>query len=117
MNRLVEIDEVLESSVHLFAHEDVADSRKVRQITTALRSVLAAEGKRYLMMNVPEERLEAVREVLPGLGGPTVMDIAGDGKVAVHAVVDERAVFETVNAVKELGASGILVTEIERLIE
>ena len=117
MNRLAIVEEVLASSVHLFARDDVANDQKVRQVTTALQSVITAEDRRYLMMNVPKTKLEAVREVLPGLGGPTVMDIAGDEKVAVHAVVDERDVFETINAVKERGASGILVTEIERLIE
>ena len=117
MNRLAEIEQVLESSVHLFARSDIAAEQKVRQITMALESVLSAEGKRYLMMNAPRARLDDIRAVLPGLGGPTIMDIAGDDKVAVHAVVDERDVFETINAVKENGASGILVTEIERLVE
>ena len=117
MNRLAIVEEVLSSSVQLFARDDVASDGKVRQVTTALESVLSAEDKRYLMMNVPRERVEDVEDVLPGLGGPTVMDIAGGEKVAVHAVVDERDVFETINAVKEQGASGILVTEIERLIE
>ena len=117
MNRLVEIEEVLSSSVRLFAREDVRDAEKTRQIETALASVIDAEGKRYLMMNVPEDGIENVREVVPGLGGPTVMDIAGDGKVALHAVVAERDVFETINAARERGASDILVTEIERLIE
>ncbi|WP_331235628.1 ATP phosphoribosyltransferase [Natronorarus salvus] len=117
VNSLAEIDEVLSSSVRLFASESVREDPKVEQIRTALRSVLSADGKRYLMMNVPEARLEEVREALPGLGGPTVMDIAGDDLVAVHVVVDERDVFETVSEVKKLGASGILVTEIERLIE
>ena len=117
MNRLVEVEEVLQSSVRLFAREDVVGDEKTRQLATALESVIAAEGKRYLMMNVPGERLDEVREVLPGLDGPTVMDIAGDDTVAVHAVVDERDVFETINAVKDRGASGILVTEIERFVE
>ena len=119
VNRLAIVDEVLESSVHLIAREDVADDTKVAQIRTAFRSVISADGKRYLMMNVPATQLEAVKDVIPGLGGPTVMDIAdGDQDLlAVHAVVDERNVFETINDVKELGASGILVTEIERLIE
>ncbi len=119
VNRLAIIDEVLDSSVRLFAREDVADDEKVRQIATALESVLAADGKRYLMMNVPEDSLDDVRDVIPGMGGPTVMDIA-DGEedlVAVHAVVDESDVFETINDVKQAGASDILVTEIERLVE
>ncbi|MFB6092909.1 MAG: ATP phosphoribosyltransferase, partial [Haloquadratum sp.] len=117
MNRLAVVDEVLASSVRLYAHPDYADDPKVEQLVTAFESVRAAEDKRYVMMNVPRDRLDDVRDVIPGLGGPTVMDVAGDDAVAVHAVVDERDVFEVVNDLKSVGASGILVTEIERLVE
>ncbi len=117
VNRLGILDEVLESSARLFAREEVVEDEKTEQIRTALASVLSAEGKRYLMLNAPEEHLDEIREVIPGMGGPTVMDIAGGEMVAVHAVVDERDVFETTTRIKELGASDILVTEIERLIE
>ncbi len=134
MNRLGIVDDVLESSARLFAREDVLDDPKVEQIRTALESVLTANGKRYLMLNAPADRLDEIREALPGLGGPTVMDIVGqgdadgsppnrdpsrgdEGMVAVHVVVDERDVFETITRIKKLGASGILVTEIERLVE
>ena len=117
MNRLAVIDEVLSSSVRLYAHPDRAGDEKVQQLVTAFESVLAAEDKRYVMLNAPEERLPEVREVIPGLDGPTVMDVAGDNTVAVHVVVDERDVFETVADLKAVGASGILVTEIERLVE
>jgi len=121
MNRLAIVDEVLSSSVRLFGRDDVLDEPKVGEVRTALSSVKHAEGKRYLMMNVPRAELDDVRDVIPGLGGPTVMDIAdetdGDGKVAVHAVVNETDVFETITDVKAAGASDILVTEIERLVE
>ncbi len=117
MNRLEVIADVLESSVRLFAREDARDNGKVQQIETALGSVLSAEGKRYLMMNAPADALEDVKEELPGMGGPTVMDIAGTDDVAVHAVVDDSEVFETINALQSVGASDILVTEIERLVE
>jgi len=117
MNRLAVVDDVLESSVRLFAREDTAEDEKVQQVDTALGSVLAAEDKRYLMMNAPEDTLDDVKDVLPGMGGPTVMDIAGSDQLAVHAVVEERAVFETISSLKDVGASDILVTEIERLIE
>ena len=117
MNRLAEVADVLDSSVRLLARGDVADDEKVQQVRMALASVLAAEDRRYLMMNVPEAALDDVREVLPGMSGPTVMDIAGSAEVAVHAVVDEREVFETINALKTVGASDVLVTEIERLVE
>jgi len=117
MNRLAEVADVLDSSVRLFAREDVVDDEKVQQVRMALESVLSADGKRYLMMNVPEDRLDEVRDVIPGMGGPTVMDIAGSEMVAVHAVVDERNVFETINDLKAHGAEDVLVTEIERLVE
>lgn len=117
MNRLTVVDEVMESSVRLFARPDTADDPKVKQIETAIRSVLAADGKRYLMMNVPQKNLEAVRNVIPGMGGPTVMDVAGQDALAVHVVVNESDVFETISKLREQGASDILVTEIERLVE
>ncbi|QFU82044.1 ATP phosphoribosyltransferase [Natronorubrum aibiense] len=123
MNRLAVVDDVLSSSVRLFGRDDVLDDPKVEEVRTALASVKQAEGKRYLMMNVPTAKLDDVRDVIPGLGGPTVMNIAGrdggesDEKVAVHAVVDESDVFETITEVKKAGASDILVTEIERLVE
>jgi ATP phosphoribosyltransferase len=117
MNRLGIIDEVLQSSVHLFAAPELAEDPKVQQIATALASVLAADDKRYLMMNCPKAKLAEVEEVIPGLGGPTVMDIDGQDAVAVHVVVDEREVFEVITRLKQAGATDILVTEIERLVE
>jgi ATP phosphoribosyltransferase len=117
VNRLGIVDEVLQSSVRLYAHPDVTGDPKVQQVQTAFESVLSAEGKRYLMMNAPESRLDDVQDVIPGMGGPTVMDVAGEDTVAVHAVVDERAVFETITDLKAVGATDILVTEIERLVD
>ncbi|MFD1633554.1 ATP phosphoribosyltransferase [Haloplanus ruber] len=117
VNRLTEIAEVLASSVRLVAHPDAVDNEKVQQLVTAFESVLAAEDRRYLMLNVPEDRLDDVRDVLPGMGGPTVMDVAGTDDVAVHAVVEEQAVFGVINDLQAIGASDILVTEIERLVE
>jgi ATP phosphoribosyltransferase len=117
MNRLAEIEEILDSSVRLFASEAAADDPKVEQVRTALESVLAAEDRRYIMLNVPDNRVEDVESVLPGMGGPTVMDIAGTEQVAVHAVVDQDRVFEVISELKGVGASDILVTEIERLVE
>ena len=117
MNRLAVVEEVLTSSVRLFASPEAADDPKVDQVATALGSVLAAEDQRYLMLNAPADSLDEVKGVIPGMGGPTVMDIAGTDQVAVHAVVEEDRVFETISELKAVGASDILVTEIERLVE
>lgn len=117
VNNLEIIAEVLDSSVRLFSRPEDEDDEKIRELATALESVLQAEDRRYLMMNVPENSLEAVKDAMPGLGGPTVMQVEGeDSMVAVHAVVEEGDVYETINAVREKGARDILVTPIERMV-
>jgi ATP phosphoribosyltransferase len=86
-------------------------------LVTALQSVLRARGQRYVMANVPADRLDDVRSVLPGLNGPTVVNVLDGGHhVAVHAVVAAGAIYRTIANLKALGAEGILVTRIERLM-
>ncbi|RKG59581.1 ATP phosphoribosyltransferase [Corallococcus sp. AB011P] len=119
MNGLKEVATVLESSARLVAYprNGTEARRALEELTQALGSVLAARGRRYLMANVPKTSLEQVREVLPGLNGPTVVDVMNGGHfVAVHAVVSSRNLYRTVNALKALGGQGILVTRIERLM-
>src|SRR5258705_484851 len=78
---------------------------------------LAARGKRYVMANVPRDRLAEVKLVVPGLNGPTIIDIMNGGTfVAVHAVVAAATIYRTIADLKALGAEGILVTRIERLM-
>ncbi len=121
VNGLREVDTVLESSARLVASraamDDPATRGTVEELATALESVLRARAKRYLMANVPRDRLEQVREVLPGINGPTIVDVLDDDRwVAAHAVVDADRVYQTISALKELGAEGILLTRIERLM-
>ena len=90
---------------------------RVRELVAALESVLRADGKRYLMANVPRAALPGLERILPGLNGPTIVDVLNGGDVvAAHAVVECRDVYRTIAALKELGAEGILVTRIERLM-
>ena len=121
VNGLREIATVLESSTRLIAardgRRDAARSRALDELVAALTSVIAARGRRYVMANVPRARLDAVRQVVPGLNGPTVIDILNGGDhVAVHAVVAASTIYRTVADLKALGAEGILVTRIERLM-
>ena len=123
MNGLREVATVLESTARLVtrvANGDRLDPGKRRaldDLADALASVLRARGQRYVMANVPRAALDRVREVLPGLNGPTVIDILDGGQhVAVHAVVPETAIFRTIARLKALGGAGILVTRIERLM-
>jgi ATP phosphoribosyltransferase len=96
---------------------DPARRRALRELVDALASVLNARGKRYLMANVPRDALTRVEEIVPGLNGPTVIDIMNGGRfVAVHAVVGAAQIYRTIAELKALGAEGILVTRIERLM-
>jgi ATP phosphoribosyltransferase len=117
VNGLKELATVLESSARLLANSGAAEQPEVQELSVALASVLRARGRRYLMANVPRERLPDVRECLPGLNGPTLSEVLDGGKfVAMHAVVPQDAVFRTVARLKSLGCEGILVTRIERLV-
>lgn len=80
------------------------------------QSVVNAAGKRYIMMNAPEKQLAAIKDVTPGLASPTVMKLAIKGMIAVHSVIEEVEVWDVVNRLRELGATGILITPIEKLI-
>ena len=121
VNGLREIATVFESTSRLISapavRADAARSRALEELVAALTSVLAARGKRYVMANVPRARLDDVKRVVPGLKGPTVIDILNGGEyVAVHSVVSAATIYRTIADLKALGAEGILVTRIERLM-
>jgi ATP phosphoribosyltransferase len=121
MNALREVDTIMTSTARLVANpralRDPAAASAIGGLATALESVLRAEAKRYLMANVPRARLEEVRKVIPGINGPTIVEILDGGAwVAAHAVVDADQVYQTIARLKALGAEGILVTRIERLM-
>jgi ATP phosphoribosyltransferase len=118
-NRLRVIDEVMETSTHLIANKESLRTKKgkIDEIHLALESVIRARGQCYLMMNVKRSSLDAVKRVLPGLSGPTVMDVASSQNlVAVHAVVNEERVYSLINSLKRAGAKDILVMAIQRMI-
>jgi ATP phosphoribosyltransferase len=122
-NGLREIATVMSSSARLYASACRLTTwapeklEALDQLTGALASVIRARGKRYLMANVPRSQLARVKEILPGITGPTVVDILNGGEhVAVHSVVRAETVYRSIAALKELGAEGILVTRIERLV-
>jgi len=122
-NGLREVRTIMESTARLFASPSIsrqgntAKQTALAELVTALDSVIHARGKRYLMANVPRATLDRVKEILPGLNGPTIIDILDGGiYVAVHAVVPMDSVYRTIGSLKLLGAEGILVTRIERLM-
>ena len=119
VHQLHEVAVVFESSARLICSPSPSKevARAAGELAEALSSVLRARDKRYVMANVPRASLERARRVMPGVNGPTVIDILDGGTyVAVHAVVAQSAIYRTVADLKTLGAQGILVTRIERLM-
>jgi ATP phosphoribosyltransferase len=89
---------------------------QVERLELMLSGVVAARRRRYVMMNAPESALAAIREVLPGLGAPSVLNLAEEGQIAVHAAVEADQVWDLLPKLRAAGASGILVLPIERLV-
>ncbi len=119
INHLKVIAHVLRTSQRLIASEAslAKDGKKTAEITLALESVIEARGKRYLMMNVPTDALDAVKTKLPGLSGPTVMKVESNSPMcAVHAVVPEKEIYRVINELKGVGARDILIVPIERIV-
>lgn len=121
-NDLEEIATVIESTAHLVMADESADvptdvMRRLDELVDALGSVLRARQSRYVMANVERSLLEKVRKVLPGLGGPTVMNILDDDtRLAVHAVVSMSDLYRVVADLRAVGATDIVVSPIERLL-
>jgi len=119
LNHLKEIGVVLESRAVLIANGKSMREKKERieEVTGAVESVMNASNKRYLMANVPKASLPNLKTLLPGVAGPTVMNIIGrDDVVAIHAVTNEDEINGVITMLKSIGATGILVIPIERMV-
>jgi ATP phosphoribosyltransferase len=85
-------------------------------ISTMLGSVIAARGRKYLMMNAPSAKLGELEDLLPGLESPSVIPLAHQGMIAIHSVVGADEVWGLLPRLKSAGASGILVLPIEKIL-
>lgn len=117
-NNLREVEVVMKSEALLIGHKGMdAEKREVLdELLFRIEAVKNAEDKKYVLMNVPSESLEAVVNVLPGAKSPTVMPLATPGWNSVHTVIDEKSFWTIIGKLKELGAQGILVIPIEKMI-
>ena len=118
MNGLRPIGDVLASQAILVAN-DVARGQRagdLAAIDTMLSAVLAARGRKYLMMNAPETKLAELSALLPGLESPSVIPLTHPGMIAIHAVVEADAVWSLLPSLKAAGATGILVLPIEKIV-
>lgn len=118
-HHLKEIAVVMASSTVLIASRKAGSlaEEKIGEITLALESVIRARGQCYLMMNVQRSAVSEIRTLLPGLSGPTVMEVASsEDLVAVHVVVAEDRIYRLISLLRKAGARDILVVPIERMI-
>ena len=117
-NNLREVEVVMKSEALLIGNKNLdTDKRTILQeMLFRFAAVKNAEDKKYVRMNVPKERLDDIISVLPGLKSPTIIPLADQAWCSVHTVLDQKRFWEIIGKLKELGAQGILVTPIEKMI-
>ena len=117
-NNLREVEVVMKSEALLIANKGLTAEKRATldDLLFRIEAVKAAEDKKYVLMNVPTECLDEVIAVLPGAKSPTVMPLATPGWNSVHTVIDEKRFWEVISQLKALGAQGILVIPIEKMI-
>lgn len=117
-NNLREVEVVMKSEALLIGNKNLDEEKKriLQQMLFRFEAVRQAEGKKYVRMNAPKARLSEIIEVLPGLKSPTIIPLADEEWCSVHTVLDQKRFWEIIGKLKELGAQGILVTPIEKMI-
>ena len=117
-NGLRRIGRLLESEAVLIASRVAMAERGAlaERLELMFRSVVAGRRRRYLMMNAAESALPELREILPSMGAPSVLSLAEEGQIAIHAAVDVDEIWELLPRLKAAGASSLLVVPIERLV-
>lgn len=117
-NNLKEVEVVMKSEALLIGNKSLSDEKKetLKELLFRIDAVKAAEDKKYVLMNTPTERVKDIIGVLPGIKSPTVMPLATEGWSSVHTVLDQKCFWDIIGKLKALGAQGILVLPIEKMI-
>ena len=117
-NNLREVEVVMQSEALLIGNKNLSKEKRatLEEMLFRFKAVKDAEDKKYVRMNVPKARLQDIINVLPGLKSPTIIPLADDDWCSVHTVLDQKRFWEIIGKLKEMGAQGILVTPIEKMI-
>ncbi len=117
-NNLKEVEQILSSEAVLAVSPRIGSAQKalLEQLRFRVRSVLQARQSKYVLMNAPNDRLEAILKILPGMRSPTVLPLAEEGWSSVHTVIKKEAFWEVIDELKRAGAEGILVCPIEKMV-
>ncbi len=117
-NHLKEVEVVMQSEAVLIGHNALTDEKKeiLEELLFRFDAVQKADGKKYILLNAPNENLAEIISILPGMKSPTVMPLAEEGWSSVHSVINDKQFWDVINKIKNLGAEGILVVPIEKMI-
>lgn len=117
-NRLKEVEVVATSEAVMVRNHSLSTTKQaiLDELIFRLESVQRAEGKKYILLNAPNDKIAEISAVLPGMKSPTVMPLAEEGWSSVHSVIDENDFWEVIGRLKKAGAEGILVIPIEKMI-
>jgi len=117
-NRLKEVEVVMESEALLIANNQLSEEKLeiLNELLFRFEAIQAAEGKKYVLLNAPKEHLDEIIEILPGVKSPTITPLADEGWVSVQSVITEKHFWEIIGKLKSLGAQGILIIPIEKMI-
>lgn len=117
-NQLKEVEVIMQSEALLIGNKDLTDEKReiLNELLFRFEAIQMAEGKKYVLLNAPKDKLDEIIEVLPGMKSPTVTPLANGEWVSVQSVIAEKHFWEIIGKLKSLGAEGILVLPIEKMI-
>jgi len=117
-NGLKEVEVVFESEAVLVANKNISEEDKVvlNEILFRIESDRLSRGKKYILMNLPKSALDKAIKILPAMRSPTVMPLASEDWCSLHSVVDENELWDKIKQLKAIGAEGILVVDLDKII-
>ncbi len=117
-NRLKEVEVVMQSEAVLIATPNLPQEKRaiLEELIFRIEAVQNAEGKKYVLLNAPEDKLDEIFDILPGMRSPTVTALATKGWCSVQSVVEDKRFWEVISKLKASGAEGIIVLPIEKMI-
>ena len=117
-NNLKEVEVVMKREALLIGNKHMSDEKKeiLQELLFRINAVKTAEDKKYVLMNVPTDKVQEIVAVLPGVKSPTIMPLATEGWSSIHTVLDQKCFWEIIGKLKAIGAQGILVLPIEKMI-
>ena len=117
-NGLKEVDVAIQSEALLIKSPKLTEEKAqiLSELLFRIESVFQSEGKKYLMLNAPSDKVEQITKILPGIKSPTVLPLAEEGWTSIHSVIDEKVFWNIVGELKANGAEGILILPIGKMV-